>query len=55
MKDSHIEKALQFEAKPVVDFQKKILGLAGPQVFIFGRQNKYSSHQKLYLRINGIQ
>ena len=39
----------------VLDFQKKILGPAGPQVFIFGRQNKYFSHQKLYLRTNGIQ
>ena len=39
----------------VLDFRKKILGPAGPQVFIFGRQNKYSSRQKLYLRINGIQ
>ena len=38
--------------KPVLDFQKKILGPTGPQVFIFGRQNKYSSRQKLYLRIN---
>ena len=34
---------------------EKILGPAGPQVFIFGRQNKYSSCQNLYLRINGIQ
>ena len=39
----------------VLDFQKKILGPSWPQVFIFGRQNKYSSRQKLYLRINGIQ
>ena len=39
----------------VLDFQKKILMPAGPQVFIFGRQKKYSSRQKLYLRINGIQ
>ena len=37
----------------VLDFQKKILGPAGPQVFIFCRQNKYSGRQKLYLRING--
>ena len=29
----------------VLDFQKKILGPAGP---------KYSGHQKLYLRINGF-
>ena len=35
----------------VLDFQKKILGPAGPQVFIFGRQNKYSSLQKLNLRL----
>ena len=26
----------------VLDFQKKILGPAGPQVFVFGHQNKYS-------------
>ena len=26
----------------VLDFQKKKIGPAGPQVFIFGRQNKYS-------------
>ena len=38
----------------VLDFQKKILGPAGPQVFIFCRQNKYSGRQKLYLRINGF-
>ena len=41
--------------QPVLDFQKKILGPASPQVFMFGRQNKYSSHQKLYLRTNEIQ
>ena len=39
----------------VLDFQKKILGPTGPQVFIFGHQNKYSSRQKLYLRTNEIQ
>ena len=39
----------------VLDFQKKILGPTGPQVFIFGHQNKYSSRQKLYLRTNGIK
>ena len=39
----------------MLDFQKKIFGPAGPQVFIFGRQNEYSGRQKLYLRINGIQ
>ena len=33
---------------PVLDFQKKILGPAGPQVSIFGRQNKYFSCQKLH-------
>ena len=38
----------------MLDFQKKILGPAGPQVFIFCRQNKYSGRQKLYLRINGF-
>ena len=38
----------------VLDFQKKILGPAGPQVFIFCHQNKYSGRQKLYLRINGF-
>ena len=32
---------------------EKILGPAGPQVFIFGRQNKYSGCQKLYLGTNG--
>ena len=37
----------------VLHFQEKILGPAGPQVFIFGRQNKYSGRQKLYLRTNG--
>ena len=36
----------------MLDFQKKTLGPAGPQVFIFCRQNKYSGRQKLYLRIN---
>ena len=36
-------------AMAVLDFQKKMLGPAGPQqVFIFGRQNKSSSRQKLY-------
>ena len=39
----------------VLDFQKKILGPVGHQVSIFGRQIKYSSRQKLYSRINGIQ
>ena len=43
------------EYQSVLDFQKKILGPTGPQVFIFGHQNKYSSRQKLYLRINGKQ
>ena len=38
----------------MLDFQKKILGPAGPQVLIFCRQNKYSGRQKLYLRINGF-
>ena len=33
---------------------EKIVGPAGPQVFIFCRQNKYSGRQKLYLRINGF-
>ena len=42
-------------AMAVLDFQKKMLGPAGPQVFIFGRQNKSSSRQILYLRSNGIQ
>ena len=42
-------------AMAVLDFQKKMLGPAGPQVFIFGRQNKSSSRQILYLRTNGIQ
>ena len=52
-------KTVAHEPKPVLytvlDFQKKTLGQAGPQVFIFGCQNKYASRQKLYLRINGIQ
>ena len=39
---------------PVLDFQKKVVGPAGPQVFIFCRQNKYSGRQELYLRINGF-
>ena len=30
----------------LLDFQKKMLGSAGPQVFIFGRQDKSSSRQK---------
>ena len=38
----------------MLDFQKKILGPAGPQVFIFCCQNKYFGGQKLYLRINGF-
>ena len=42
-------------AMAVLDFQKKMLGPAGPQVFIFGRQNKSSSRQISYLRTNGIQ
>ena len=42
-------------AMAVLYFQKKILGPAGPQVFIFGRQNKSSSRQKLYLRTIEIQ
>ena len=39
---------------PVLDFQKKVVGPAGPQVFIFCCQNKYSGRQELYLRINGF-
>ena len=39
---------------PVIEIQKKIVGPAGPQVFIFCCQNKYSGRQKLYLRINGF-
>ena len=39
----------------VLDFQKKMLGPAGPVVFIFGRQNKSSTRQKLNLRTNEIQ
>ena len=42
-------------AMAVLDFQKKMLGPAGHQVFIFGRQNKSSSRQKLYLRTIEIQ
>ena len=47
--------AVQRVLDAVLDFQKKMLGPAGPQVFIFGRQNKSSSRQILYLRTNGIQ
>ena len=39
----------------MLDFQKKILGPGGPQVFFFGRQNKYSSRQKSYLRTNCVR
>ena len=39
----------------VLDFQKKILRPGGPQVFFFGRQNKYSSRQKSYLRTNCVR
>ena len=39
----------------MLNFQKKMLGPAGPQVFIFGRQTKSSSHQKLSLRTNKTQ
>ena len=42
-------------AMAVLDFQKKMLGPAGPQVFIFGRQTKSSSCQKLNLRTNKTQ
>ena len=38
----------------VLNFQNKILGPAGPQVFIFGHQNKNSSRLKLYLRTNAV-
>ena len=34
---------------------EKLLGPAGPQVLIFGHQNKYSSRQKLHVRTNRIQ
>ena len=37
-----------------LNFQKKIFGPAGTQVFIFCHPNKYSGRQKLYLRINGF-
>ena len=37
-----------------LDFQKKILGPPGLQVFIFGHQDKYSSRQKLSSRKNRI-
>ena len=37
-----------------LNFQKKIFGPAGTQVFIFCHQNKYSGRQKLYLRIKGF-
>ena len=38
-----------------LNFQEKIFGPAGTQVFIFCHQNnQYSGRQKLYLRINGF-
>ena len=37
-------------SSPVLDFQKKSWGQLAP-TFIFGRQNKYSSRQKLNLRL----
>ena len=43
----HWENVIAVEHMVVVDFQKKILGPGGPYVFIFGRQNKDSSRQKL--------
>ena len=43
-----------YDTWTVRDFQEKILGSAGPQVFIFCCQNKYSGRQKLYLRFNGF-
>ena len=36
-------------------FRKGILGPAGPYVFIFGHQDKYSSRHKLSSRKNRIQ
>ena len=33
------------KAPSVLNFRKKILGPAGPQVFILGSQNKYSRRQ----------
>ena len=41
-------------AMPGLDFQEKILRPPGLQVFIFGRQDKYSSRQKLSSRKNRI-
>ena len=37
-----------------LNFQKKIFGPAGTQLFIFCHQNKYAGRQKLYLRFNGF-
>ena len=45
---------LRKRATAELNFQKKIFGPAGTQVFIFCHQNKYSGRQKLYLRINGF-
>ena len=40
----------------VIDFlQKKSWDQLAPKFSFFGRQNKYFSRQKLYLRTNGIQ
>ena len=39
-------KANHHKIMSLLHFQKKMLGSAGPQVFIFGRQDKSSSRQK---------
>ena len=45
---------LRKRATAELNFQKKIFGPAGTQVFLFCHQNKYSGRQKLYSRINGF-
>ena len=45
---------LRKRATAELNFQKKIFGPAGTQVFFFCHQNKYSGRQKLYLRFNGF-
>lgn len=52
MVNSSLLQANGLEEKAGLDFQKKILGPPGLQVFIFGRQEKHSSRQKLSSRKN---
>ena len=53
-KNSHFQNEAKCKNFPVLDFQKKIFGPAGPQVFIFCHQHNYCGRQKIYLRINGF-